>query len=188
MTRIGESIIKIFEGLDFIPGIGAEIGVWQGETSAKLLSKYPELKLYMVDIWGDKSNYSGEKEKQIAKKVVKPFGHRAVILHGSSVRMSQVVENGSLDFVFIDANHSYKSVKEDNEVWYPKVCVGGYIMGHDYLNPKRPGVKRAVDELYGDSVFVCSDGGETRLNDYPEPGVHSDVDCGIWYYRKEYRV
>lgn len=48
-----------------------------------------------------------------------------------------------LDFVFIDADHSYEGVKRDLTEWTPKVRAGGLISGHDI---SWPGVKRAVDE------------------------------------------
>jgi predicted O-methyltransferase YrrM len=62
-----------------------------------------------------------------------------------------------LDFVFIDADHSYEGCKADIEAWFPKVKPGGLLSGHDYDNPDFPefGVKRAVDEFaarHGHSV------------------------------------
>ena len=55
----------------------------------------------------------------------------------------------SLDFVYIDAAHDYKSVKDDIGEWDKKVRKGGIVAGHDYLNKLHGtdyGVKRAVDE------------------------------------------
>ena len=54
----------------------------------------------------------------------------------------------SLDFVYIDASHDYKSVQADINAWYPKVKPGGYIGGHDYRS-NCPGVWRAVNERFG---------------------------------------
>ena len=57
----------------------------------------------------------------------------------------------SLDWVYIDANHRYEYVKENLEIWTPKVKKGGICAGHDYDNPKSQGkgwnVKKAVDEF-----------------------------------------
>lgn len=56
------------------------------------------------------------------------------------------VSDNSLDFIFIDADHSYKSVVRDIQDWKPKVKKGGYITGHDwYQSP----VKRAVTDVLG---------------------------------------
>ena len=37
----------------------------------------------------------------------------------------------SLDFVFLDASHEYKDVKDDIEHWLPKVKIGGTLGGDD---------------------------------------------------------
>jgi predicted O-methyltransferase YrrM len=36
-----------------------------------------------------------------------------------------------IDFLFIDADHSYEAVKADWSLWFPKVKKGGYIALHD---------------------------------------------------------
>ena len=63
----------------------------------------------------------------------------------------------SVDFVYIDANHSYTYVRDDIQTWLPKVKKGGIIGGHDYdWSDAEFGdelaVKRAVDEAFGDKV------------------------------------
>ena len=51
--------------------------------------------------------------------------------------------NGSLDFVFIDAEHTFEAVVSDIRAWLPKVKHGGCIAGHDL---DWDGVKRAVEQ------------------------------------------
>jgi methyltransferase family protein len=36
-----------------------------------------------------------------------------------------------VDFLFIDADHSYEAVKMDWKEWFPKVQKGGYVALHD---------------------------------------------------------
>ena len=36
------------------------------------------------------------------------------------------------DWVYIDADHSYESVKADLKHWYPQVKKGGFLCGDDY--------------------------------------------------------
>ena len=59
-----------------------------------------------------------------------------------------IFEDGSLDFVYIDGLHTYEGVKNDIELYLPKVKKGGYIAGHDYGSKHFPGVKDAVDEHF----------------------------------------
>ena len=62
----------------------------------------------------------------------------------------------SLDFVYVDANHSYQGALEDMLAWFPKIRPGGLFAGHDYLDGTLPagefGVKSAV------RTFECQTG------------------------------
>lgn len=62
-----------------------------------------------------------------------------------------------IDFLYIDANHSYPSIKKDLQLYLPKVKVGGVIGGHDYVEPWT-GVIKAVDEFIGKPDMVYIDG------------------------------
>lgn len=59
--------------------------------------------------------------------------------------------DNSIDFLFIDADHSYEGVKRDIQMWIPKVRSGGVIAGHDY---DWEGVKKAVDELFANTKIT----------------------------------
>ena len=50
-----------------------------------------------------------------------------------SENASKKFDDGSLDFVYIDAAHDFKNVAIDICVWSPKVRVGGIVYGHDYM-------------------------------------------------------
>ena len=51
-----------------------------------------------------------------------------------------------IGLMFIDADHSYSSVKIDFENWYSKIMVGGLMIMHDYTKP-HPGLIGYVDEI-----------------------------------------
>ena len=51
-----------------------------------------------------------------------------------SVAASQQFAEQSLDFVYIDADHSYESCLADITAWHPKIRDGGILSGHDYHN------------------------------------------------------
>lgn len=121
--------------------VGVEVGVLQAQMSAKLLSN-PSLILYMVDIWPDPGDLD------IAKKIVRFAGDRAIICQGESTVIAETFDI-MVDFVFIDADHSYKSCSADIAAWWPKVKTGGFLSGHDYKTPypHTQGVDKAVDEF-----------------------------------------
>jgi predicted O-methyltransferase YrrM len=116
--------------------VGAEVGVYYGAMSKALLEQAPRLILYMIDSWqvGAPSN------RKRAESNTDPT--RRVILAMPSLEAIRHVPD--LDFVFIDADHSYPAVKADIAAWMPKVKVGGWLCGHDY---DLRAVKRAVDGL-----------------------------------------
>lgn len=148
--------------------IGAEIGVFTGALSSKLLQK-DDLTLYMVDSWAtsdEDSEYakSGDfhallnqdqqdKYFQSACRAVEFAGEKAKIIRKSSIEAAAEVEDSSLDFVFIDADHSYEGCKADILAWVPKLKQGGLLCGHDYKNVDYPcfGVDKAVDEFTQDN-------------------------------------
>lgn len=144
--------------------IGAEIGVFAGELSSRLLAR-PDLTLYLVDSWATEhapayaqsgdfhatlNGMQQERVYQITQAVVEFAGARAKILRQDSREAAKGIADASLDFVFIDADHSYEGCKADIEAWLPKIKPGGFISGHDYENTAYPkfGVKRAVDEMF----------------------------------------
>ena len=58
-------------------------------------------------------------------------------------------QDGSLDFVFIDGQHTYEAVCEDIDAWLSKVKPGGVLAGHDH---RYPPVAKAVAEKLGDKA------------------------------------
>lgn len=58
--------------------------------------------------------------------------------------------NEEFDMIFLDAMHTYEDVKADIERWWPSLVDGGVMAFHDYGHADFPGVKRAVDERFGE--------------------------------------
>ena len=122
---------------------GAEIGVCQGQYSKKLLDLIPGLHLLSIDSW-NKYDASGACY-EITKKLLAPY-HGSTVIQATSMDAVKIIEDESLDFVFIDAGHSYVDVRDDIREWSKKVRKGGIVAGHDYYSPKYHSVTRAVDE------------------------------------------
>lgn len=150
MTRI--------EYIESLPAgtIGAEIGVLEGEFSEQILAT-PVKKLYLVDPWkhyergyDDLANVNQGGQDQRYRNVCSKFSgdHRAVILReesGSQVVLETVKD---VDWVYIDANHSYEAVRNDL-IWYSKMC--DLLMLHDYCENETTigygwGVVKAVED------------------------------------------
>jgi len=87
----------------------------------------------------------------------KKYINRIKIIKEFSQTAANFFKDNFFDFIYIDANHSYETVKQDLKRWYPKLSKGGLFAGHDYFNGKIKfhengkayvyEVKKAVDEF-----------------------------------------
>jgi predicted O-methyltransferase YrrM len=112
-----------------------EVGVRDGRTTFYLLEHCPSIKkYYAID-----TNVSLFANKEEAIK----FKDKLVAIQGFSFDVANQIKELA-DIVFIDADHSYESVKKDIKAYTPKVKHGGMLSGHDI---DFPGVNKAVNEL-----------------------------------------
>lgn len=118
--------------------VGAEIGVYKGRYSHTLFKIIPGLKLYSVDSWEGKYKNSEE-----AARLSLSRHPNSVIIKGDSKEVAKTFEDNSLDFVYIDGDHTYNGAMTDIVSWTPKVRSGGIVSGHDY---QLPDVRSAVDD------------------------------------------
>lgn len=117
---------------------GAELGVWHGRTLSTILAACPDLYMVGVDAWehipNEMDHYTSwdhDAHYKQALAAVAPYIERVQLLRTTTRRASWLVADGSLDFIFIDADHRTAAVTEDIVRWSPKVKRGGMIMGHD---------------------------------------------------------
>lgn len=152
----------------------AEIGVRKGETAFYLLNSIYDINMYLVDPYvpyNDVLNLKFTQEDQNAFKAetltkLAPFEHKFMLIEEPSVTAAKQFNLNFFDLVFIDAEHTYKAVKEDIATWYPLVNYGGILCGHDY---SMTDITKAVNEFggtIGQSVW--------------HSGPHSDV----WAFQK----
>lgn len=121
--------------------VGVEIGVFKGQFTKELMERWEGSTVYMVDPWRplgdeyiDSSNHANHLNAyQEAMDSIRGYETRAFMLRGLSEELVNIFADGSLDFVYIDGNHAYDYVKQDMELWWPKLKVGGLFAGHDYL-------------------------------------------------------
>lgn len=145
--------------LKWIPmnSIGAELGVFEGSFSDILWSTKCFKKLYLVDIF-EGLMYSGDKNGNNGKTINLNTAYNELINRYSNNKDINIIKSTTelwlqslndnvLDFVYIDADHSYKGVIGDLELSRNKVRNDGIISGHDYNNDMFPGVVQAVNEF-----------------------------------------
>lgn len=128
-----------------------EIGTYAGRSFAYLAVEIINSKKNIELIGIDGFGWQGLKED--FDRYMTPVKNRYFILKGNSLELAVKFPNESLDFIFIDANHTYEDVKADILAYIPKVKKGGVLGGHDYCDGW-PGVVQAVNEIFGDKKNV----------------------------------
>lgn len=121
--------------------VGAEVGVFKGEFAELLCQGIPGLHLYCVDRWapyrvenadGSTQTIFKRSEDAYAEAKQRLAPYDCEFLRMSSVEGAAAIQDGSLDFIFVDADHRWQAVLADLAAWIPKVKPGGIIAGHDY--------------------------------------------------------
>lgn len=133
-------------------GTAVEVGVAEGNYSKVFLNLWPG-KYVMVDRWCHIEGYDdvmngpdSEHEERFrqAAAVAAQHAGRVQMLREDSLTAARKFHDRSLDFVYIDGDHSYAGCRRDILAWAPKVKVGGVLAGHDYYNLPPFEVRKAV--------------------------------------------
>jgi len=152
-------MIQYIESISNVPlnqFIGCEIGTYQGSAADIFARKFQ--RIWTVDPWirGDHimETVRGIYYENMAEH--KNFTHMQV----SGDEAVGGIYDSMLDFIYIDADHSYPAVVSDIKAWKPKLKPDGFLCGHDF--PGRKGdVERALldtigkpDRVFNDSSWV----------------------------------
>lgn len=137
--------------------IGAELGVGFGGHVESLLTIPSIERLYGVDPFEHRPDYQDpmnllqEQFDELYRFVLERttgYGDRYVHARKRSLDAAEEVQE-PLDFIYIDADHSFEGVWSDLCAWFTKIRDGGVIGGHDYGHLNFPGIQEAVDRFFG---------------------------------------
>ena len=156
----GQKILQLIEQCR--PKVCVELGTWQGASAVPVAMSIARWggTLTCIDTWSGQLNEDGGSAEGLPPVMLFTCARRIVEFGlGANVRFipgmtshAARVWSGPIDFLYVDADHSYKGVSDDLDAWYPHVRKGGLIVGDDYDNTMYPGVKQAWDDfevLYG---------------------------------------
>jgi tRNA A37 threonylcarbamoyladenosine dehydratase len=142
-----------------------EVGSWMGKSAVymgvEIVNSNKKIKFDCVDNWefaddvyDIDSNISNLKVSAFQEflKNIEPLSNIITYHKLNSTEASNLYDDESLDFVFLDASHEYENVKSDLIHWYPKIKYGGIIAGHDYCKEWN-GVVLAVNEFFKGEKF-----------------------------------
>jgi hypothetical protein len=155
-----EMVKKVISHGHFVE-VGAFLGKSTSFLGVEIINSHKSIKLDVIDTFQGTpdtinillSKMKGPDMFQQFKENTRPIQDVINILVLSSVEAALLYKNESLDFVFIDADHTYESVLLDAQAWLPKIKRGGYLGGHDY-HRDWPGVIKAVEELFSEKKQI----------------------------------
>ncbi|MDE0421712.1 MAG: class I SAM-dependent methyltransferase [Gammaproteobacteria bacterium] len=139
--------------------ICAEIGVWKGEFSARILRRTRPKQLHLIDPWKFEAEYperyyggGGAANQDDMNRVFDDLRSRLakkrnVVIHrGMSRDVLPTFGDAHFDWIYIDGNHTYEFVLEDLQLCLRKTKPNGIIAGDDYNWRSGEGypVRRAV--------------------------------------------
>lgn len=152
------TVQPLIDSINLNNAVMAEIGVYLGESTV-LFAKCGKFQtIYAIDIWKNgfdpASKISEGRDMALVEADFddKIKGYPSIKkMKMLSVEAASMIEDESLDLIYIDGSHLYEDVKADILAWTPKVKIGGIISGHDYTLSYKHGkqVTQAVNELLG---------------------------------------
>ena len=139
--------VEIFPSGSHFVEVGSFLGKSAVFMAVEIINSGKRIKFDCVDHWrGSEEHYDNEnidtenlyenflENIQPVKGVINP-------VRAESVVASKLHKPNSLDFIFIDASHDERSVREDLTYWMPRLKENGMIAGDDIDNE---GVANAV--------------------------------------------
>jgi methyltransferase family protein len=128
----------------------AEIGVFSGDFSARILTATCPRRLHLIDPWKfepdptyERAVYGGVNiegqpamdalHETVRQRFAREIHSGNVIVHRSAAAEAAAeFADEYFDWVYVDGNHQYEFVLLDLESYYPKVKAGGFLVGDDY--------------------------------------------------------
>lgn len=120
----------------------AEIGVWKGDFAAHQLRTNSSIQsYYMVDPWSQlvdwnkPANVTSERFEKIYQEAMSKTqfaSDKVRILRGRTKDVIDQIPDESLDFVYIDGDHTLRGITIDLIKIAPKMREGGFICGDDF--------------------------------------------------------
>lgn len=131
-----DHVLRVLADSGFSEGV--EVGTFRAEFAERILQRTAVKKLYCIDPYQSYNEYQDlinffdlQSVFEEAQRRLAPYGDRYKFVRTTSDKCVNYWIDGSLDFAYIDGNHSYNYVLADLEMWWPKIKHGGMIIGDD---------------------------------------------------------
>lgn len=129
-----------------------EVGVWQGNFAKFILERCEFIeRYYMIDPWARLPDWNkpynvGQKKfDEVYDEAMKKTGfasEKRIVLRGRTSEVIGQIPDHSLDFAYIDGDHTLRGITIDLIKLLPKIRENGLIGGDDFTtNPWQHGVR-----------------------------------------------
>ena len=123
-------------------GIVMECGVDEGKLSRQIVQISNPSQLILVDTWATR-RFNSSKLEMIQREFTEEISRGSVrIAHITSLDALRATADESLDWIYIDTDHSYSTTRDELLLAAQKVKRNGYICGHDYTLGSWPSYHR----------------------------------------------
>lgn len=122
----------------------AEIGVLKGDYASHILKQCHQINnYYMIDPWrsledwnkpANTSNEQFEEYLLETKEKTSFAQEKRIILRGKTTEVIEEIPDSGIDCAYIDGDHTLRGITVDLIRLYPKIRVGGWIGGDDFIN------------------------------------------------------
>lgn len=147
--------------------VGAELGVCKSPNAMWMHQICKPSHFHLVDLWNQREPtrphhphpilWYGDHENLCRRIFEDEIEAGTVSIHRKmTTDWLKSIEDRSLDWIYIDSDHWYKSVKSEIELACQKVKVGGLVLGDDFdCQPVAwcTGVQRAVVEAINENFL-----------------------------------
>jgi hypothetical protein len=124
--------------------IMAEVGVWKGDFAKEILEKCEFIeRYYMIDPWANLPDWNKpfNVTKDIFDVIYKEAiektsfaSSKTIVLRGRTKEVVNSIPDESLDFAYIDGDHTLRGITIDLIKLLPKIKENGLIGGDDFTN------------------------------------------------------
>lgn len=156
----GEQILRLLD--QHRPVVCVELGTFLGASAIPVARSIARWRgaLTCVDTWSEDVLHAGPPSPWLLVSCARNLvaaGVTNVRLMPTTTLEAARTWTEPIDYLYIDADHSYEGVWGDLAAWTPHMKPGGLILGDDYGNRSFPGVQRAWDEFERecDGTFTC---------------------------------
>jgi predicted O-methyltransferase YrrM len=154
---VGEALARLAARVPAEQAI-VELGSFKGKSTCYLAAGAKDglgAKVFAVDPWDTAGNETGRfgfaehstREAFDAQVRLMRFLSRITPIQGFAADVAETWTGPPVGLLFIDSDHREQNVAADYRAWAPHLAADATVVFDDYLSPRNPGVKAAVEQL-----------------------------------------